>query len=121
MAEADGNVLGAVLASSAGSSVSLACIAVHQELEEQAELLRCLLQFYIQLLLACGDVASLLQGEALQFVSEIMHLHRHWGTAAWPDNPSMLVHPELRYSQRLPPAVVTCELLHMAHCRLPGS
>ena len=87
-------MLGAVVASSSSSSssasdsstdggqeVGLACIGLHRELEEQAELLRCLLQFYLQLLLASGNLACLRQGAlprpriALSWVSLL------WGIA----------------------------------------
>ena len=65
VAVAEGTVLGVVLAGcTAGPAgvVSLACISVHQELEQQTELLRCLLQLHMQLLLAAGHITRLAQG-----------------------------------------------------------
>ena len=70
IAEAEGASLGAVVASvdpaaqaSNGlAAVRLQCLVVDPELEERAEILACLLQFFLQYLQAHTGVGALLEG-----------------------------------------------------------
>ena len=70
IAEAEGASLGVIVAStellsqaSNGSvAVRLQCLAVDPELEERAEILACLLHFFLQYLQAHTDIGALLEG-----------------------------------------------------------
>ncbi len=56
-------------------AVELAFVHVGQDLEEQQELLECLLAFVLQLLLADDDVACLLPGQRPPHPAHIIALH----------------------------------------------
>lgn len=70
VAEAEGAVLGAVVASlsqpasaeSRHATIKLLCLAVNPELEERAGILTCLLHFFLQYLQAHTSVSALLEG-----------------------------------------------------------